>query len=213
MWRRGHPWAAVYDFFVERELLSRTLGRLVFGTDTGRLYEGAGAIGSLPHGSSILDIPCGGGVAFRGLRPGQRVRYVAADIAPDMLERASREAARRGLDQVTFMEADAQNLPFADGEFDLVLSFTGLHCFPDPRAAVLELGRCLAPGGELVGSAFLAGMGLRYEPLARAGRLAGLMGPSGTPQQVSQWLAEAGLTEITLECSGALGYFSARAPA
>ena len=51
----------------------------------------SGAAGAgVSDGSAVLDIPCGGGLAMRGVRNGQRLRYVAADISPDMLDRARR---------------------------------------------------------------------------------------------------------------------------
>src|SRR5215213_1857971 len=167
-WRRGHPWAAVYDFFVEREQLSRPAGRLVFGTDMGRMYDAMAAIRDVPDGGSVLDIPCGGGVALRALRPEQRIRYVAADIAPYMIERAAEVARQRGLDQVETCRADVEHLPFGDAEFDLVLSMTGLHCFPHPDIATREMARCLEPGGRLVGSVFITDGGIRYRPLVVA---------------------------------------------
>ncbi len=104
----------------------------------------------------MLDVPCGGGVALRGLRPGQGVRYVAADISRTMLDRTMAAATRRQVAaQVEPVLADVGALPFADAEFDLVVSFTGLHCFPDPHQAVREMGRVLTPGGVLTGSALL----------------------------------------------------------
>ncbi len=161
----------------------------------------------------MLDVPCGGGVALRGLRPGQGVRYVAADISATMLDRTMAAARDRGVeDQVEPRIADVGDLPFADGEFDLVVSFTGLHCFPDPHRAVLEMGRVTHPGGVLTGSALLntpplSRGGLRTLPVRRIGRFSGLLGPSATKDQVRDWLAEAGFAEITLEMSGAMGYF------
>src|SRR3954447_24302099 len=108
-WRRGHPWAAVYDFVVERESLSRPIGQLLFGTDTKLLYERMRAVDDVPAGGSVLDIPCGGGVALRALAPGDDVRYVAADIAPAMLRRTHEVARKRGLDQVETRIADAED--------------------------------------------------------------------------------------------------------
>jgi SAM-dependent methyltransferase len=196
---------------VEREQLARPLGRVFFGTDVSRLYASAvEAIGEVPDGSSILDIPCGGGVALRGLDPAQRVRYVAADIAPAMLERTAHEAAARGLDQVELLEADIEALPFADGEFELCVTFTGLHCVPHPRVAVMELIRCTAPGGSLVGSWLATDTGTLYEPVRLLGRAAGLLGPSCGVGELRDWLAGEGLSEIVVGTSGALAYFSAR---
>lgn len=208
-WRSGHPWAAVYDFFVEREGLSRPAGRLLLGTDSRLLYDSLRAIDEVPDGGAILDVPCGGGVALRGLRPEHDVRYVAADISEAMLRRTAHVAADRGLSQVQIQGADVEALPFADREFDLVLSFAGLHTFPRPALAVREMARCVAPGGRLTGSLMLDDAGVRYLPLTVAARLAGLMGPSGTESDVRRWLRQAGLTRVSLVRSGAVGYFQA----
>jgi ubiquinone/menaquinone biosynthesis C-methylase UbiE len=153
-------------------------------------------------------VPCGGGVALRGLRRGQGLEYVAADIAPSMLERTAAAAHRRQVeDQVVIRPADVDQLPFEDASFDLVVSFTGLHCFPDPARAVVEMVRVLKPGGVLTGSALLNDSGLRYAPLRAAGRVAGLLGPGCTREQVVHWLSAHGMDEVTLETSGAIGYF------
>ena len=66
--------AGVYDFVVERERLARPLGRLMWGTDLDRFYDALRVIGEMPDAAAILDLPCGGGVAFRALRPEQDYR-------------------------------------------------------------------------------------------------------------------------------------------
>jgi len=207
-WSEDPLWASFYDWSVEHPRAGGLIWKAGIGSDLSKLYDAAAEIGRQPAGSAVLDIPCGGGVALRGLRPGQGVRYVAADIAPAMLDRTVDAAAERGLaDQVEPRVADVGALPFADGEFDLVVSFTGLHCFPDPRLAVLEMGRVTHPGGVLTGSALLNDTGLRTLPIRRVGRLSGLMGPSATRAEVRAWMAAAGFTDVTLEMSGAMGYF------
>ena len=212
-WARGHPWAAVYDFFVEREPLARVLGRVMFGTDARLLYRTIDEIGDLPEGSSVLDIPVGGGVALRALGPGDRIRYVAADIAPEMLQRTERVARERGLEgQVELVRADVEHLPFGDGEFDLCLSLAGLHCFPDPEAAVHEIARVVKPGGRFTGSVFLTGTGLRYVPGVIGGRAIGVMGPSGSKADLDRWLHAAGFRHVRIDLSGAIGYFTATKP-
>lgn len=215
-WSEDPLWASVYDWAVEHPAVGGVLWRLGIGSDLGRLYAAAAEIGRQPAGSAVLDIPCGGGVALRGLRPGQEVRYVAADIAETMLDRTMSAARERGVaDQVEPRIADVGDLPFADGEFDLVVSFTGLHCFPDPHRAVLELGRVTHAGGVLTGSALLnTGLnepaGLRTLPVRQVGRLAGLLGPSASRAELHGWLAGAGFADISIEMSGAMGYFRAR---
>lgn len=210
VWRGDHPWASFYDFMVEHERVGRPLWRAGGGTDLGLLYEAADEIGRLAPGASVLDVPCGGGVALRGLRPEQELRYVAADIAPAMLERTAANAVRRGLPQVECVEADVEHLPFADDTFDLTVSFTGLHCFPRPEAAVAEIARVLKPGGVLTGSALLNDTGVQYAPLRIVGRAGGLLGPSGTRLELGRWLGAAGFPDAQIRTSGALAYFRGR---
>ncbi len=210
-WGEDPLWATVYDWTVEHPQPGGVLWKAGIGSDLRRLYSAAAEIGRQPAGSSVLDVPVGGGVALRGLRPGQGVRYVAADISQGMLDRTLRVARERKVAaQVEPVLADVAKLPFADGEFDLVVSFTGLHCFPEPRRAVREMARVLHPGGILTGSALLTDTGLRYLPVRGAGRLAGLLGPGASTSDVRTWLDETGFEEVTLELSGAIGYFRGR---
>ena len=212
-WSEDPLWASFYDWSVEHPLAGGAIWRLGIGSDLRLLYEAAAEIGRQPAGSAVLDVPCGGGVALRGLRPGQGLRYVAADISRTMLDRTLDAAAQRGVvDQVEPRVADVGALPFHDGEFDLVASFTGLHCFPDPHRAVLEMGRVTHAGGVLTGSALLntpplSRGGLRSVPVRHVGRLSGLLGPSATGQEVRAWLVEAGFADVTLRMSGSMGYF------
>jgi SAM-dependent methyltransferase len=143
VWSGDRLWAPVYAYALNRPRLARAGAGLLFHTDFGHLYRAIDRIAEVPAGSSVLDVPCGGGVALRALSTETDVRYVAADIAEDMLLRTAAEAARRGLDQVSTLQADITALPFRDGEFDLTLSFTSLHCLPDP-ARGRDLGQPLA---------------------------------------------------------------------
>ncbi len=207
-WGEDPLWAGVYDWTVEHPQAGGLLWKAGIGSDLRRLYAAAAEIGRQPAGSSVLDVPCGGGVALRGLRPGQGVRYVAADISQAMLDRTMAVARRRQVSaQVEPVLADVGKLPFPDGEFDLVVSFTGLHCFPDPHLAVREMARVLHPGGVLTGSAVLNDTGIRYLPVRQVGRFTGLLGPGATSTEVNDWLTEAGFEGISITLSGAIGYF------
>jgi SAM-dependent methyltransferase len=96
-WRSGFVEATAYDWAVEHEHVAAVLGRLIWGTYTSAFYRDIARLGELTTGARVLDIPCGGGVAFRGLRPEQELAYVAADASPVMPQRARAEADRRGI--------------------------------------------------------------------------------------------------------------------
>lgn len=209
-WDDDPLWAHFYDWSVEHRRLGGAVWRLGIQSDLQRLYDAAAEIGRQPAGARILDIPCGGGVALRGLKAGQGVEYVAADIAQSMLDRTLRAAERRGVaDQVVPRLADVGDLPFDDDSFDLVVSFTGLHCFPDPGRAVVEMVRVLKPGGVITGSALLNDSGLHHAPLRKVGRVAGLLGPGCTGPQLVSWLEGQRMADVVLDRSGAIGYFRA----
>jgi SAM-dependent methyltransferase len=207
-WSEDPLWGSVYDWTVEHPTAGRVLWAAGIQSDLRLLYAAASEIGRQREGARVLDVPCGGGVAVRSLHPDQGVDYVAADISQKMLDRTARVAAEVGVtDQVTTRLADVGDLPFEDGSFDLVVSFTGLHCFPDPARAVVELARVTRLGGVLSGSAILNDTGWRYEPMRRGGRLAGLLGPGCTTDQVERWLARQGIADLTMDVSGPMAYF------
>ncbi len=89
------------------------------------------------------------------------------------------------------------------------MSFTGLHCFPDPHRAIVEMVRVLAPGGVITGSSLFTDTGPRWAPLRAAGTRAGVLGPMCTSGEARRWLREAGCDEVELSLHGALGYFRA----
>lgn len=98
-------------------------------------------------GSRVLDVACGtGGVALRAARLGADV--VGIDISADQLDKARRAAATEGL-AIRFDEGDAQQLPYADTEFDAVASAFGAVFAPDHERVASELARVCRPAGRL----------------------------------------------------------------
>lgn len=212
-WRTERVFAAIYDTAVERERVARVAGSAMWGTDTRRLFAYIAQASDMPAESSVLDVPCGGGLGFRGLRPGQDLRYVATDISPYMLKRARKEAARRRVeDQIEFVAADIAALEFADASFDVCLTYNGLHCLSDPRAALAELTRVLKPGGTLRGSSCVTGRAMRSDALIAVFRRLKTFGNTPPAGAIETWLAELGFEHVALERSGALELFEARLP-
>ncbi|OWJ96197.1 SAM-dependent methyltransferase [Pseudomonas sp. A46] len=99
------------------------------------------------YGESVLDVAAGNGNAtLAAARRGGRV--TSTDYVPALLERGQERARAEHL-QVEFHVADAENLPFADASFDLVLSTFGVMFTPDQEKAAAELARVCRPGGRI----------------------------------------------------------------
>ncbi len=211
MWKTARVVPVLYDFAVEREWFARPAGRLMWGADVRPLYAAFAEPGRLPAGSAVLDVPCGGGVAFRGLPAGADLRYVAADLSPVMLGRARAEARRRGVN-VALVQAGVEALPFPDGAFDLCTTWNGLHCLPDPASAVAEIARVLRPGGVLRGSAVVTGAGRRQDAVIALYRRTGDFGEPGSAADLTEWLTRAGLRDAVVKADGALAIFTAVKP-
>ena len=98
-------------------------------------------------GQRVLDVAAGTGVAaIPAARAGATV--VACDITPELLAAGRVEAARAAV-PVQWREADAQALPFADDEFDVVMSSIGAMFAPDHQQVADELLRVCRPGGVI----------------------------------------------------------------
>jgi ubiquinone/menaquinone biosynthesis C-methylase UbiE len=118
---------------------------LAEGAELARMLE----LAQLRGGERVLDVATGGGhtaLAFAA-HVGE---VVASDLTPAMLAAARRHVAQRGAGNVRFEVADAEALPFQDGEFDLVTARFAPHHFPQPAAFLSESARVLRPGGRLI---------------------------------------------------------------
>ncbi|HEV2370660.1 MAG TPA: class I SAM-dependent methyltransferase [Streptosporangiaceae bacterium] len=216
--RVGQNWvsngrlAASWDRGVKSRPVAMVYGLVVFGTDNRKMYEHMAYVGRLPAGTRVLDVPSGGGVVLLGLKPENPLSYVAADISPIMLERVRAEAGRRGLDYVSTEQADAGKLPFDDGSFDVVVSYSGLHCVPDPQAAVREMARVVRPGGAVRGSVVVRGAGFlpdRFIDLWVRMNILDIVKPADA---VLGWFADAGLDVVSTKTRGAVLYFELTRP-
>ncbi|MCG6499911.1 methyltransferase domain-containing protein [Kitasatospora sp. A2-31] len=103
----------------------------------------------LRPGQAVLDVGCGPGTITADLAGlvGPTGRVVAVDTSAEVLEAAARVAAGRGLANVVFEVADVHELPYADGEFDVVHAHQVLQHVADPVAALREMRRVTAEGG------------------------------------------------------------------
>ncbi|ELZ01331.1 methyltransferase type 11 [Natrialba chahannaoensis JCM 10990] len=101
-----------------------------------------------PHpGQRVLDIACGSGTA--ALVAGRRYCEVSGiDYVPELIDRANARAQANG-QQIDFRVGDAQDMPFPDDTFDVVLSVYGVQFAADQEQAARELLRVCKPGGKI----------------------------------------------------------------
>jgi ubiquinone/menaquinone biosynthesis C-methylase UbiE len=96
----------------------------------------------------VLDVACGSGNGAISAARRSWGGTVGADYVPSLLERGRERAEAERLD-VEFVEADAQDLPFGDGSFDVAMSIFGAMFAPDQPKAAAELLRVVKPGGRI----------------------------------------------------------------
>jgi SAM-dependent methyltransferase len=122
-------------------------------------------------GMRVLDVGAGTGNA--SLPAAERgADVVASDLTPELLEAGRQRAAAAGL-ELEWVEADAENLPFEDESFDVVMSSIGAMFAPQHQAVADELVRVCRPGGTI-------GM-LNWTPEGMIGALFRTMGPFAPP--------------------------------
>ncbi len=102
-------------------------------------------------GEAVLDIGCGTGASTLGLskRVGSDGRVSALDIADPLLELARKRGADAGLENIQFINGDAQTYAFPERTADLVFSRFGVMFFADSVAAFANLRRAARKGGRL----------------------------------------------------------------
>jgi SAM-dependent methyltransferase len=132
-----------------------------------RLVDAAG-IGS---GMKVLDVAAGTGNA--SLVAAQRgAQVTASDLTPELLDAGRERAQAEGL-ELEWAEADAENLPFEDESFDVVMSSIGAMFAPHHQEVADELVRVCKPGGTIAM--------LNWTPEGMIGALFRTMGPFAPP--------------------------------
>ena len=134
---------ARYTRFADGYVTSETHAK---GSDLDRLL----AIAQPQSHWQALDIATGGGHTALKFAP-HVAHVVASDLTPRMLDKARQFIVdQQGIANVSFEEADAENLPFDDEQFDLVTCRIAPHHFPDAQRFLHECARVLAQGGMML---------------------------------------------------------------
>lgn len=124
------------------------------------------------HQGRVLEIGVGTGLSLHRYR--SHLEVTGIDVSPDMLDKARRKVAEKGLAHVTrISEMDARALAFPDDHFDMVIAMYVISVVPEPEKVMAEMARVCKPGGEvlIVGhfareTGFLALLERLFAPLA-----------------------------------------------
>ena len=131
-----------YSRFAEGYVQSQTHAH---GSDLDRLI----AIAQPQRHWRALDIATGGG--HTALKFAPHVAHVtASDLTPRMLDKAREFIRGQGVDNVSFRQADAEDLPFDDSAFDLIACRIAPHHFPNAQQFLHECARVLAADGMMI---------------------------------------------------------------
>jgi enediyne biosynthesis protein CalE5 len=191
-WRDAAPgwraWLEVLEAADGGQAVSRTLVQLA----------------GIGPGDAVLDVAAGYGepglTAARAVGPGGHV--VCTDISAEMLAVGRERAAAAGLDNIEFLEGDAQELAFEEASFDAVLSRQGLQFLPDVAGVLARLRSFLKPHGRLAAAVWGPPQTVHFAapvPLIRA-ELQLPPPPAGIPGPFA--LADAGQLAGLVEAAG-----------
>lgn len=127
------------------------LAAIPAGADLGLGCGNPIAVLGLEAGETVLDLGSGGGIDcfVAARRVGPTGHVIGVDMTPEMIDRARRNAAAVGADNVEFRLGELEHLPAADASVDVVISNCVINLVPDKAAAFAEAFRVLRPGGRM----------------------------------------------------------------
>ncbi len=108
-------------------------------------------LGRLAPGERVLDLGSGAGTdsLIAAQMVGERGSVTGIDMTPEMLAKARAATAEMGATNVEFVESEAEQLPFRNESFDVIVSNGVIDLIPDKDAVFAELHRVLLPGGRI----------------------------------------------------------------
>ena len=180
---------------------------IIAESDLGLSCGSPTAFGDINPGDTVLDLGSGAGVdVFRAARAvGREGRVIGVDFTPDMIDLATANAAKAGIDTVEFRLGEIENLPVVDGTIDLALSNCVINLVPDKRQAFAEIHRVLAPGGRFVISDIVPTGDLSDEVRADIGLWAECVSGAIDRADYLGIIDEAGFTDVEVITSHAFG--------
>ncbi|MCX7709963.1 MAG: helix-turn-helix domain-containing protein [Clostridia bacterium] len=146
----------------------------------------------LKKNMTIVDLGAGDGYISRAIAKSVK-KVVAVDISSEMLKELKKKAREAGIKNIEAVESDGRDVPFENGNADMICTSMYLHHIDEPENAVAEMNRMLRPGGKV----FLADF---YEHSNR--ELKDKMHdvwPGFKPDSIKAWFEKNGFSDVKIE--------------
>ena len=158
------------------------------------------ALAGMCAGETVLDLGSGAGLdcflAAQQVGPGGAV--IGVDFTQDMLDKATENAGKLGLGNVTFKHGDIEALPLADATVDVVMSNCVINLTPDKDAVFREAFRVLRPGGRLVVSDIVLSRPATEAEMQDMALLTGCISGSLPDAEYAETVRRAGFGDVTV---------------
>ena len=139
----GDAFSFMYDFIMKSSIFPKK-----FGGDINRHYEILKKELQSVHDKNVLELAAGSGSAVHFL-PNDN-RYTGTDISPGLLRKASKRFRNAGFRDPALYVASADDLPFDDNLFNIILCILSLNFFSDIHTVIQEIKRAAAPGAVFI---------------------------------------------------------------
>jgi SAM-dependent methyltransferase len=159
------------------------------------------ALASMQPGETVLDLGSGAGLDcfLAAEQVGQEGAVIGVDFTQDMIDKANENAAKLGLDNVSFKNGDIEALPLEDSTVDVVISNCVINLAPDKDAVFREAFRVLRPGGRLMVSDIVLTRPASETEMQDMALLTGCVSGSLPDTEYADTVRRAGFADVTVE--------------
>ena len=159
------------------------------------------ALASLQAGETVLDLGSGAGLDcfLAAEQVGPEGSVIGVDFTPSMVDRATENAAKLGLTNVSFRAGDIEAVPLPDASVDVIISNCVINLAPDKDAVFHEAFRVLRPGGRLMVSDIVLTRPATADEMDDMALLSGCISGSLTVEEYTGKIQVAGFQDVQLE--------------
>lgn len=155
----------------------------------------------IKKGNTVIDLGSGAGndCFVARAETGETGKVIGIDFTPTMIDKARKNAEKRGFNNVEFREGDIENMPVSDNIADVIVSNCVLNLVPNKRAVFADIYRVLKSGGHFSISDIVLTGALPEKIKSAAAMYAGCVASAVDKTEYLGYISEVGFTNITLQ--------------